>query len=315
MKNVAVTGGAGFIGSALVRGLLADGVERVVVVDNLLSGKKENLEGVSGRVELVEGDVRDRAALVEAFSGVDTVFHEAAIASVPRSIDEPELCHEINVDGVFNALFAAKKNGVGRFVFAASSAAYGDGPGLAKHEEMPPAPVSPYGVHKVVGELYLKSFFDSFGLETVALRYFNVFGPRQDPSSVYSGVLSIFIDRLLAGEAPLIYGDGEQTRDFIFVEDIVRLNLLAAKIPAAAGRLYNGGRGESVSINRIWELLQQAAGERINARREPARPGDARHSCADISRARRELGFEPTVSLEKGLRRTLEWAKTVSREP
>ena len=180
---------------------------------------------------------------------------------------------------------------------------------------MPPAPVSPYGAHKVVGELYLKSFFDSFGLETVALRYFNVFGPRQDPSSVYSGVLSIFIDRLLAGEAPLIYGDGEQTRDFIFVEDIVRLNLLAAKIPAAAGRLYNGGRGESVSINRIWELLQQAAGERINARREPARPGDARHSCADISRARRELGFEPTVSLEKGLRRTLEWAKTVSREP
>ena len=310
MKNACVTGGSGFIGSAIVRGLLADSqVEQVRVVDNLLTGKAEYLDEVRGRIEVVDADVRDGKALEQAFEGVDTVFHQAAIASVPRSIDEPELCHQINLDGVFEVLKAAAAQGVRRVLFAASSAAYGNAPGLPKREDMAPAPESPYAVQKLGGEYYLKTFHDNFGLETVALRYFNVFGPRQDPSSAYSGVLSIFIRKILERRAPEIHGDGEQSRDFIYVDNIVDLNLLAARSPAAPGKVYNGGCGRRVSLNEVWALLQKIEGVELPAVRVEGRKGDVRHSQADMTAARRDLGFEPKVDLEEGLRRTLAWCR------
>jgi len=308
MQNATVTGGSGFIGSALVRGLLADpAVRQVRVVDNLLTGNAANLEEVRDRIELFDADVRDRKALERAFEGVDTVFHQAAIASVPRSIAEPELCHEINLDGVFSVLQAAAAQGVRRVLFAASSAAYGNAPGLPKREDMAPAPESPYAVQKVGGEYYLKTFFDNFGLETVALRYFNVFGPRQDPSSAYSGVLSIFARKILAREAPRIHGDGEQSRDFIYVDNIVDLNLLAARSPRTPGKVYNGGCGRRVTLNEVWATLQRIEGVQLPAVHTAPRQGDVRHSQADITAAREELGFEPRIGLEEGLRRTLDW--------
>ncbi len=310
MKNVLVTGGAGFIGSALVRGLLAEpDVERVVVFDDLSSGKESNLAEVRGCLELIRGDIRDFSALHAAFEGIDVVFHEAAIASVPKSIEEPQLCHEVNVDGTFNVLRAAVERKVRRVLFAASAAAYGNAPELPKREEMLPDPRSPYAVHKITGEMYLRTFWESYGLETVALRYFNVFGPRQDPKSPYSGVLSIFADRLLAGRAPTIFGDGEQSRDFIFVENVVRANLLAARAPAAAGKLYNCGCAGRGTLNEVWAAMQKIAGVDLPAGYGPERAGDVRHSQADISRIRRELGFEPSVGFEDGLRMMLDWVR------
>ena len=310
MKNVLVTGGAGFIGSALVRGLLAEpDVERVVVFDDLSTGKEANLAEVAERIEFVEGDIRDYAALVKAFEGMDTVFHEAAIASVPKSIEDPQMCHEVNVDGTFDVLRAAVERKVGRVLFAASAAAYGNAPELPKREDMLPDPRSPYAVHKLAGEMYLRTFWESYGLETVALRYFNVFGPRQDPKSPYSGVLSIFADRLLAGQAPTIFGDGLQSRDFIFVENIVQANLLAARAPDAAGKLYNCGCGGRVTLNEVWETMQKIAGVDLPARYGPDRAGDVRDSQADITAARRDLGFEPKIGFEEGLRATLDWVR------
>lgn len=310
MKNVLVTGGAGFIGSALVRGLLAEpGVERVVVFDDLSTGKEANLAEVADRIELIGGDIRDFAALERSFEGMDVVFHEAAIASVPKSIEDPRMCHEVNVDGTFNVLRAAVERKVGRVLFAASAAAYGNAPELPKREDMLPDPRSPYAVHKLAGEMYLRTFWESYGLETVALRYFNVFGPRQDPKSPYSGVLSIFADRLLAGKAPTIFGDGEQSRDFIFVENIVQANLLAARAPDAAGQLYNCGCGGRVTLNEVWGTMQKIAGVNLPAQYGPDRAGDVRDSQADISRARRELNFEPKIDFEQGLRATLDWLR------
>ncbi len=314
MENVLVTGGAGFIGSALVRGLLADEqVQRIVVIDNFDVGKSKNLAGLpAGRVEIHEVDIRDYGRLEPLFEGVNTVFHLAAVASVPRSIQEPVLCHEVNVNGTFNVLRAAAHKLVRRVVFAASSAAYGNAPEQPKREDMLPDPLSPYAVHKLAGEYYMKTFWDTYRLETVSLRYFNVYGPRQDPSSPYSGVLSVFAERLLDGQAPTIHGDGEQSRDFVFVDDIVRLNLLAARAPEAAGKTYNGGRGERTTLNQVWETLQRIAGVDLPAKHGTARSGDVRHSQAEISRARSELGFEPRVALDEGLGRTLEWYREES---
>ena len=308
MKNVVVTGGAGFIGSALVRGLLGEeGVERVVVVDNLLTGKQANLDDVREDIEFYELDIRDGGQLEQVFSGMDVVFHEAAIPSVPRSINEPELSHDVNVNGTFNVLLAAHRQKVRRVVYAASSSAYGDTPTLPKTESMAPNPKSPYAVQKLLGEYYAKTFWEVFGLETVSLRYFNVFGPRQDPSSPYSGVLSVFCRAILEGRAPTIFGDGEQSRDFTFVDNVVRLNLLAAKSADAAGKVYNGGIGGRYTLNETWSLLCKIAEVRIAPDYGPTREGDVRDSQAGLAAARRDLGYEPIVGFEEGLRRTLNW--------
>ena len=275
MRNVVITGGAGFIGSALTRGLLAaEDVERVAVFDCFSTGNRENLDEIASRIEVVEGDVRDFEALRSSFEGVDTVFHLAAVASVPQSIDEPDHAHEVNLDGTFRVLRAAVDRGVKRVVFAASAAAYGNAPELPKREDMLPDPQSPYAVQKLAGEAYLRTFHDSFGLQTASLRFFNVYGPRQDPSSPYSGVLSIFADRLLARQSPTIFGTGEQSRDFIFVEDIVRALLLAGRSPSANGEVYNCGVGRGASLNEVWQTMQRIEGVELPAKYGPERAGD-----------------------------------------
>ena len=308
MKSALVTGGAGFIGSALVRGLLSrEDVERVVVVDNLLTGSEANLSEVGDSIEFHLADIRDLGAMEGLFQGVDVVFHQAAIPSVPRSIAEPDLTHDVNVNGTFNVFRAAQKSGVRRVVYAASSSAYGDQPDLPKKESMRPNPRSPYAVQKLVGEYYAGIFWQVHDLETVSLRYFNVFGPRQDPSSPYSGVLSLFCAAVLDRRAPTIFGDGEQSRDFTFVDDVVQLNLLAADSPRAPGNVYNGGTGSRYTLNEVWALLQKIESVQITPTYGPPRAGDAKHSQADLTAARRDLGYEPRVSFEEGLRRTLRW--------
>jgi UDP-glucose 4-epimerase len=307
MKSVLVTGGAGFIGSALVDALrLREDCEGIAVVDSLITGHRRNLDHAVG-VEFHECDIRDYPTLLPLLAGIDIVFHQAAIPSVPRSISEPELCFGVNVDGTFNVIRAAVEQKVRRIVFASSSAVYGDSPALPKTEAMRPEPLSPYGAQKLACEHFLRAAQESYGIETVSLRYFNVFGPRQDPSSAYSGVLSIFADRVLSGEAPVIYGDGEQTRDFIFVEDVARLNMLAAKVPAASGGVFNGGCGQGITLNRAWDAMQAAAKIKLTPHRGPERLGDVRHSRADISAARDVLGFTPQVEFEEGVQRTLAW--------
>jgi UDP-glucose 4-epimerase len=303
-----VTGGAGFIGSAIVRGLLDQGAERVVVVDSLLTGHERNLEEVRGAVDFHRVDIRDYDVLLPAFEGVDVVFHEAAIPSVPRSIDEPVLSHEVNIGGTFNVLRAAKAAGVRRVVYAASSSAYGDSEVLPKVETMQAQPKSPYAAQKLMGEYYMSCWHSCYGLETVSLRYFNVFGPRQDPSSAYSGVLSLFIKAVLERGSPMIFGDGGHSRDFTYVEDVVALNLLAAQAPAqVSGRMYNGGNGGRITLNQAWEMLQKIEGVSLPARYGPPRAGDVRDSQADTRAVMRDLGYAPRFSFEEGLRRTLEW--------
>jgi UDP-glucose 4-epimerase len=307
MSKYVVTGGAGFIGSALVRGLLREGASRVVVIDNLLTGRADNLDEVRSSVELHQVDVREYDAIAPILRGADLVFHEAAIPSVPRSIQDPQPSHEVNVDGTFQVLRAAAVAKVARVVYAASSSAYGDTPVLPKVETMNPHPKSPYAVQKLVGEYYSSVFAECFGIEAVSLRYFNVFGPRQDPSSPYSGVLSLFIRAILERRSPAIYGDGEQSRDFTYVDDVVELNLKAARARGVSGHVYNGGAGGRITLNRAWDLLQKFEGVQIPAIFHPPRPGDVRHSQADTSAARTDLGYEPRYSFEEGLRLTLEW--------
>lgn len=311
MKNVIVTGGAGFIGSGLVRGLLAAGVEQVGVIDNLAGGKEENLREVKGRVKLHLVDVRDADQVASTLAGADTVFHLAAIPSVPRSIHEPAMTHDVNVNGTFNVMLAAAQGGVKRVVYAASSSAYGDTDVMPKVETMLPQPKSPYALHKLVGEYYGSVFHSCFQLETVSLRFFNVYGPRQDPSSPYSGVLSIFMKSVLTGVPPMIHGDGEQSRDFTYVEDVVRLLIKAAQAGGdVCGRTYNAGNGNRYTLNEVWKTLQEIAGVRIEAEYGASRPGDVRDSQADTAAAVRELGHAPAFTLEEGLRRTLDWYRT-----
>jgi UDP-glucose 4-epimerase len=302
-----VTGGAGFIGSAIVRRLLREGAGRIVVVDNLLTGSESNLEEVRDRIDFQRADIRNYEEIAELIRGAAVVFHEAAIPSVPRSIDDPVPSHEVNIDGTFNVLRAAHEGRAGRVVYAASSSAYGDTEVLPKVEEMTPHPKSPYALQKLVGEYYCGVFTEVYGLETVALRYFNVYGPRQDPSSPYSGVLSLFMKALLERRPPTIFGDGEQSRDFTFVEDVAELNLKAARAPHASGKVYNGGNGGRITLNQAWAMLQKIEGVSIPARYGPPRAGDVHDSQADTAAATRDLGHNPQFSFEQGMRETLEW--------
>ncbi|HUA20203.1 MAG TPA: SDR family oxidoreductase [Bryobacteraceae bacterium] len=309
MPRYVVTGGAGFIGSALVRVLLARGGE-VRVVDNLLTGFEKNLAEVRSRIEFNRADIRDYGATAAAVQGADIVFHLAAIPSVPRSIRDPVPSHEVNIDGTFNVLRACTEAEVKRVVYAGSSSAYGDTAVLPKVETMPPNPKSPYAVQKLAGEYYARAFHSCFGLETVALRFFNVYGERQDPSSPYSGVLSLFMKALTERKPPAIFGDGNQTRDFTYVEDVAALCLKAAAAPGVAGKIYNAGNGNRYSLNEVWELLQKIEGIRLPPQFGPPRAGDVRDSQADTTAARRDLGHEPQFTLEEGLRRTLAWFRT-----
>jgi UDP-glucose 4-epimerase len=305
-----VTGGAGFIGSALVRGLLKAGAREVAVIDNLLTGHEKNLAEVRDLIAFHKVDIRDFAAIVPIIQGADVVFHEAAIPSVPRSIDDPVPSHDVNINGTFNVCRAAREGGVRRVVYAASSSAYGDTDELPKVETMLPRPKSPYALQKLTGEYYMSVFASCFGLETVSLRYFNVYGPRQDPSSPYSGVLSIFADCILARRAPTIFGDGETSRDFTYVEDVVGLNLKAATASVTPGKVFNAGNGGRVTLNEAWRLLQKFEGVEIPAKYGPPRPGDVRDSQADTTLATAELGHDPKFTFEEGLQLTLDWYKS-----
>jgi UDP-glucose 4-epimerase len=302
-RRALVTGGAGFIGGHLVAGLVADGW-RVRVLDDLSSGRESNLADVADAVELVRGDVRDEATLARAVVGAEVVFHQAAVASVPRSVAEPLRTNSINLDGTLQVLEAARRAGVRRVVYAASSSAYGNSEELPKAETMAPEPLSPYALQKLAGEFYCRLYTSLYGLQTVALRYFNIFGPRQDPKSEYAAVIPRFICAALAGEGATIYGDGEQTRDFVFVQDAVRANLLAADAERASGAVINIATGRRTSLNDLWRAIREITGVTAPSRHAQARAGDVRDSVADLSRARALLGFEPAVDLREGLRRT-----------
>jgi UDP-glucose 4-epimerase len=307
MSHYVVTGGAGFIGSAIVRKLLDEGAARVVVVDNLLSGSEANLEEVRSRIEFARADIRNYEEIAPLIRGAAVVFHEAAIPSVPRSIADPVPSHDVNINGTFNVLRAAQEGGAGRVVCAASSSAYGDTEVLPKVESMNPRPKSPYALQKLVGEYYLNVFSGVWGLETVALRYFNVYGPRQDPSSPYSGVLSLFMKAVLERKAPTIFGDGEHSRDFTYVEDVADLNLKAARAKGVSGNVYNGGNGGRITLNQAWALLQKIEGVSIPAIYGAPRAGDVRDSQADTTLAVRDLGHAPRFSFEEGMKLTLDW--------
>ncbi len=306
MKAV-ITGGAGFIGSALGRHLIAQGVEEVVAYDNLNSGHVKNLEATD--IGLIMGDIRDYDAVLAAFAGADFVFHLAAIPSVPRSIKEPIPSHDVNINGSFNVFRAAQAAGVKRVVYAASSSAYGDTEVLPKIETMQTNPKSPYAAQKLMGEHYASVFSSCFGLETVSLRFFNVFGPRQDPGSAYSGVLSLFMKALIEGKSPTIFGDGEQSRDFTYVEDVAALVWKAALRPGVSGRVFNAGNGNRYTLNQTWAILQQIAGVTLEAKFGPPRDGDVKHSQADTTLACAALGHDPQFTFEEGLRRTFQWYK------
>jgi len=301
-----VTGGAGFIGSNTVEELVRRG-HSVVVLDDLSTGKEENLSSVAGKIELLRGSIADLETVRAACRGVDYVLHLAARTSVPRSVKEPLETNRVNVDGTLNVLVAARDARVRRVVFAASSSVYGETLILPKVETMTPSPISPYGVSKFVGEAYAHVFGRVYGLQNVSLRYFNVFGPRQDPDSPYSGVLSRFITALQNGAQPVVFGDGEQSRDFTYVENVVEANLLACEAPKASGLVFNIGVGGRFTLNRTLQLLEKFAGKPAQPRYDPPRAGDILHSQADISLARKLLDYNPRVGFEEGLRRTWDW--------
>ena len=307
---VLVTGGAGFIGSHIASALLAGGA-RVRILDDLSTGHRENIEEIGGGVDFVQGSVADPEALKRALDGVELVFHEAAIPSVPRSVEDPVQTHIASVDGTFSLLLAARDQKVRRLIYAASSSAYGDQPTLPKIEDMSPDPLSPYAVAKLVGEYYCKVFTRVYNLETISLRYFNVFGPRQDPGSQYSGVVSRFISCLLNNERPVIYGDGEQSRDFTYIDNVVSANLKAAETKEGIGGVFNVANGDRVTLNQLLDELKDLTGNpQVTAEYKEARVGDVRHSLADMTAAKQLLGYESLVGLRDGLQRTIDWWKT-----
>jgi UDP-glucose 4-epimerase len=313
MRIFLVTGGAGFIGSHITEALVARG-DRVRVLDNLCTGHLSNLKHLEGKIEFLEGDVTDAAQVATAVKGVDCVFHEAALASVPRSVERPLDTNAACVTGTLTVLDQSRKAGVRRLVYAASSSAYGDQPTSSKRESDLPAPISPYGAAKLAGELYCQAFTATYGFETVGIRYFNVFGPRQDPHSQYSAVIPLFITAMLAGKRPTIYGDGHQSRDFTYIANVVHGNLLAADADAklAAGRSLNVANGRSTSLLELIGLLNQFLGTRIEPVHAPARVGDVRESLADITQARQRLAYEPQVAFEEGLRRSIDYYRNVA---
>jgi UDP-glucose 4-epimerase len=306
MAVYVVTGGSGFIGSHIVEELLRRR-ETVRVIDDFSTGKYENVENFRNDVEVLEADIAEAKNLSDLFRGADYVIHQAAIPSVPKSILDPIKSHNANVNGTLNVLVAARDAGVKRVVYASSSSLYGDSPTLPKHEEMMPNPLSPYGAQKLFGEMYCQVFTKAYGLETVSLRYFNVFGPRQDATSQYSGVLALFIPAVLQGRRPKIYGDGLQSRDFTYVQNVVEANLLACKVPGVAGQAFNVACGDRITVNSMLQQINQITGKDISPIYEAPRPGDIKHSQADVTRARELLGYEPKVGFEEGLRHTIEW--------
>src|SRR5882672_2440249 len=314
MAKYLVTGAAGFIGSSLVRALLDRGDE-VRGIDNLSTGKRENLSEVLKRIDFRQADILDLDAIRQACEGVDYVLHQAAIPSVPKSVLDPLGSNRANADGTLNVLVAARDAKVKRVVYAASSSAYGDTPTLPKHEAMNPNPISPYAVAKLTGELYMTSFYRCYGLETVSLRYFNIFGPRQDPSSQYSGVLAKFSMQMLRGEQPTIFGDGETSRDFTYIDNVVSANLLAAKAPRenVAGKIFNVATGRRATLNETFELLKPLTGYTGTVKYASERSGDIKHSLADITLAQQHLGYKPLVSFEEGLHRTVEWYRSEAK--
>jgi nucleoside-diphosphate-sugar epimerase len=310
MAHYLVTGGAGFIGSHLAEELLRRG-DSVRVVDNLATGRRSNLDHLKG-IDFLEGDLADVSVAQRAADGCDYVLHQAAIPSVPRSVKDPITSNRANVDGTLNVLVAARDAGVKRVVFAGSSSAYGNTATLPKHEEMPTRPLSPYALQKVIGEEYLKMFTSLYGLETVTIRYFNVFGPRQDPSSPYSGVISVFAAALLDNRSPMIFGDGEQTRDFTYVSNVVDGVLRACEAPGAGGEVINVATGGRISLNQLFRTMRRMIGSSVEPKYAEPRAGDVRDSQADITKAKRLLGYEPTVSFEDGLQRTVDWYRTAT---
>ena len=311
MATYLVTGGAGFIGSHIAEALVGRG-DTVRVLDNLLTGKRENLAPVARRARFIEGDIRDLDTCRRAVEGADHVLHQAALPSVPRSVEDPLLTNAINITGTLNLLLAARDAGVRSFVLASSSSVYGDDPALPKQEGREGKPLSPYAISKFVGEKYGEVFHGLFGLKAVALRYFNVFGPRQDPFSRYAAVIPLFITKILKGERPVIYGDGEQSRDFTYVRNVVEANLLAAQADAAGGESINIACGQGMTVNGLLAAVNEVMGTKVEAVYEAARPGDIKHSTADIRKARRLINFQPGVSFMDGLRTTVAWYKVRS---
>jgi UDP-glucose 4-epimerase len=311
MRAFLVTGGAGFIGSHIAEALVRRG-DRVRVLDNLSTGFLSNLDGFRDQIEFIEGDVTDARVVARAVEGVDCVFHEAALASVPLSVERPLDSHAACATGTITLLDAARRAGVRRVVYAGSSSAYGDQPTASKRESDLPAPLSPYAAAKLAGELYCQAFWSSFGLETAAIRYFNVFGPRQDPASQYSAVIPLFIAAILAGRQPVIYGDGRQSRDFSFVANVAHANLLAADAPEAVGRTINAADGRSIDLLRLLDVLNRLLGTKVKPQFAPPRPGDVRESQADITLARQLLRYEPQVDFEEGLRQSIDYYRRVA---
>ncbi len=312
MANVLVTGGAGFIGSHLTSRLVEDG-HRVRVLDDFSSGHRENLAHLGDRFELVEGDIRDREKCLDCCSGIDFVFHQAAVPSVPKSVDDPQTSHDVNVTGVFNILRAAVERKVRRVIYAASSSVYGDTPQSPKHEGIKPEPLSPYAVQKCAGELYALAFYECWELETISLRYFNVFGARQDPASQYAAAIPAFVTAILRSEPPTIYGDGQQTRDFTYIDNVVHGNILAMEKDKTKGEAVNLACGDQISVNQVIATINRLLETDVKPRHVEPRAGDVRHSCADVTLLKELLGFKPLVSFEEGLRRAIGYYRSIAQ--
>jgi nucleoside-diphosphate-sugar epimerase len=306
MQKYLVTGGAGFIGSNICKRLVRDGFS-VRVIDNLLTGKKSNLNSIIGDIDFIEGDMGDYETACDALKGVDVVLHQGALPSVPKSVDEPAATHRHCVDATFNMLLAARDCGVKKFVYAASSSAYGDSPTLPKIETMPTNPLSPYAAAKLFGEYYCSVFNKVFGLDTIALRYFNVFGPFQDPTSQYAAAIPAFVTSILKDTAPTVYGDGEQSRDFTYIDNVVEANLCAARTEDTKGEVVNVACGDSVTVNEIIKMINDIVGKDVKPEYAPTRAGDVKHSMADISKAEKIINYKPVVSFKDGLKKAIKW--------
>ncbi len=306
MDKFLVTGGAGFIGSNICKKLVAQGCF-VRVVDNLLTGKKSNLSDIIGKIEFIEADMGDEQIARSAMKDIDVVLHQGALPSVPRSVDDPAATHRHCIDATFTLLLAARNASIKRFVYASSSSAYGDTPTLPKVETMPPSPLSPYAVGKLVGEYYCSVFYQVYGLETISLRYFNVFGPYQDPTSQYAAAIPAFVTAILKDQPPTVYGDGEQSRDFTYIDNVVEANLLAARAKKTKGEVVNIACGEAVTVNAIIDMINEILGKNVKPVYTDPRPGDVKHSLADITAAQNLIGFKPTVSFKQGLGLAINW--------